>query len=365
MGKDRICDDRGAAGMAGGRFSAIATDANRARTRGIGRSGRIRAARAAMTQQQTEPLATVPAGAPSRSDAVKARFYLSVLCLGWGVTWPMMGIALREIPPFTMRVSGLILGAITLTSLALLQGRSLMIRQPRTWAHLAAAALFNIVAFSIFTPFAQLHAETSRVAILVYTMPIWATLMARRILGERVTATRAVALILCIAGMAVLIYPLALLEFPIGILFALGAAASWAAGTVYLKWANLHDDPMVVALWQGVIGFLVLGTVLPVVEGWPQLGQAHIGAILALIFAGVVGSGVSNFLWFDIVRRLPATTASLGILSSPVIGVVSSMLMLGERPTAADIIGFALIFAASACVLLRPQDAERLPPDRI
>jgi len=45
-------------------------------------------------------------------------------------------------------------------------------------------------------------------------------------------------------------------------------------------------------------------------------------------------------------------TASLGVLSAPVIGVLSSMLILGERPTAADFVGFALIFAASACVLI-------------
>ena len=340
-------------------FSAIATDANRARTRGIGRSGRICAARTAMTQQQTEPLATAPAGARSRSDAVKARFFLIVLCLGWGVTWPMMGIALREIPPFSMRVSSLLLGVITLAALAWLQGHELWIRSPRTWAHLAAASLFNIVGFSTFTPLAQLNAETSRVAIVVYTMPVWATLFARAVLRERVTATRAVALALCVAGMAVLIYPLATLGVPVGILFALGAAASWAAGTVYLKWANLDEDPMVVALWQVVIGFIVLSVVLVLVEGSPHLGQAHLPAILALIFAGVVGSGISNFLWFDIVRRVPATTASLGILSSPVVGVVSSVLMLGERPTAADIVGFTLIFAASACVLLRPQDARQ------
>ena len=72
-----------------------------------------------------------------------------------------------------------------------------------------------------------------------------------------------------------------------------------------------------------------------------------------------MGSGISYFLWFDIVRRLPATTASLGILASPVAGVISSMLILGERPTLADGIGFALMFAASACVLLQPQDAAR------
>ena len=47
-------------------------------------------------------------------------------------------------------------------------------------------------------------------------------------------------------------------------------------------------------------------------------------------------------------------TASLGVLSVPVVGVVASMILLGERPTVPDIIGFALIFAAAACVLLAP-----------
>lgn len=309
-----------------------------------------------MTSPDPEQHAGAPASAPTPSEAIKARVFLIVLCLGWGITWPMMSIALREIPPFSMRTASLILGAITLIALALLQGRSLRIRSLRTWAHLGAASFFNIVMFSICTPFAQLHADTSRVAIVVYTMPIWATLLARPVLGERLTPTRTVALLLCIVGMAVLIYPLALLGVPIGILFAIGAAASWAAGTVYLKWARLDDDPMTVAVWQVVIGFVVLGAMLPVVEGSLKLTQAHLGAMLALIFAGVVGSGISNFLWFDIVRRLPATTASLGVLSSPVIGVIASVLMLGERPTLADIIGFALIFAASACVVLRPQE---------
>ena len=48
-------------------------------------------------------------------------------------------------------------------------------------------------------------------------------------------------------------------------------------------------------------------------------------------------------------------TASLGVLCVPVVGVVSSMLILGDRPTVTDLIGFALIFAASVCVLLGPQ----------
>jgi len=157
-----------------------------------------------MASPQPSHVAAAPVGAQTRAEAIKARVFLVVLCIGWGVTWPMMSIALSEIPPFSMRVTGLVLGAITLTSLARLQGISLRLPSWWTFAHLCAASLFNIVAFSIFTPFAQLHAETSRVAIVVYTMPIWATLLALPILRERLTATRALALVLCIAGMAVL-----------------------------------------------------------------------------------------------------------------------------------------------------------------
>jgi drug/metabolite transporter (DMT)-like permease len=52
-------------------------------------------------------------------------------------------------------------------------------------------------------------------------------------------------------------------------------------------------------------------------------------------------------------------TASLGVLASPAVGVVASVIMLGERPTLPDMVGFALILAASACVLLAPGT----PPD--
>jgi drug/metabolite transporter (DMT)-like permease len=271
-----------------------------------------------------------------------------------------MRIALTEIPPFSMRVASLFLGAALLTMLARLQGRDLAIRNRRTWVHICIASLFNIVAFSIFTPFAQLAAETSRVAILVYTMPIWAALFALPILGERMTTMRAVALTLCTSGVAILIAPLADFGVPIGLLLALGAAMSWAAGTVYLKWAKLDGDPMAITIWQLVFGIVVVTACLPVFEGSLHL-NASWEALLAMVYSGAVGSGISYFLWFDIVRRLPATTASLGILATPVIGVVSAMIVLGERPTWADAIGFALMLSASACVVLRPDGTSRAP----
>jgi drug/metabolite transporter (DMT)-like permease len=73
-----------------------------------------------------------------------------------------------------------------------------------------------------------------------------------------------------------------------------------------------------------------------------------------MAFSGMIGSGLCYLMWFEVVRRLPASTASLGALSVPVVGIAASALILGERPTLPDLVGFALIFCAAAAVLLEP-----------
>ena len=60
-----------------------------------------------------------------------------------------------------------------------------------------------------------------------------------------------------------------------------------------------------------------------------------------------MGSGLAYFLWFGIIGRVPAMTASLGVLSAPVIGVVSTAMLLGEFRRWRTSIGYVLIFAAS------------------
>ena len=299
--------------------------------------------------------------ASGRAD-IGARLMLVILCFIWGVTWPLMRIALYEIPPLSMRATTAAFGALTLYLACRFQGRSLRISSAKAWLHVTIASLLNIVAFTVFGSFAQLTAATSRVTILAYTMPIWAVLLAWPLLGERPTRMQAAALGLCGAGLAILIYPLTATAIPPGIWLALITGVSWAAGTVYMKWARIQADPMGVASWQVTIAFIVIAACLLIFEGRPHLAGASAIALACTVFTGVFANGVAYGLWFAIVRRLPAVTASLGVLGSPVIGVAASMLILGERPTIADFVGFGLIFAASACVLLaRPAPPAGVP----
>ena len=199
---------------------------------------------------------------------------------------------------------------------------------------------------------AMMFAATGRVAMLAYTMPIWAALFAWLVLGDRLLRIHIAALALCVAGMTILIWPLAQTTSLVGLLIAMSIAVSWAAGTVYVKWARMTGDPEANAAWQVVIAFAIVLLLLPFFEGGLHLSQAHSKAFGAAIFAGLVGSGLAYFLWFGIIGRVSAMTASLGVLSAPVIGVVSTALLLGEIPTFSDVIGYVLILAASICVLL-------------
>jgi len=285
---------------------------------------------------------------------IQARLTLVALCLIWGLTWPMMKIALNEMPPFSMRTLTAGLGALALLAICLAKRRSLRVSGGKAWAHVVIASLLNMVGFSLLSAFAQIAAATSRVAILTYAMPIWALLLAWLVLGERPGRIQAVAFALCAGGLAVLIRPLATTGVPLGLLLAVGSGFSWAAGTVYLKWARIDADPMGAAVWQLAIGFVVIVACLLIFDGGLDLHSADAGALAALIFVGVMGNAVAYAMWFDLVPVVPAATAALGILGIPVLGVLSTVLIVGDRLTGADILGFTFIFAASACVLLFP-----------
>jgi drug/metabolite transporter (DMT)-like permease len=296
----------------------------------------------------------VPNPAAHATVDATARLMLVGVSLAWGLTWPAMKLALNEIPPFSMRVGTCALATLTLFAFAWLQQRDVRIGGAVAGVHLAVAGSLNVAIFVLFTAFAQLATTTSRVTVLTYTMPIWAALLARPILGERLNVMRGVSLLLCAVGLSVLTYPLIGSSDLIGLGLALATAVSWAAGTVYLKWARIDADPIVISLWQLVVALVVTIAGLLLFEGSLHLWPVSQPALWALVFCALAGSAFAYLLWFEIVRRLPAMTASLGVLSVPVVGTVASVLMLGEQPTIPDIIGFVLILTAAACVLLTP-----------
>jgi drug/metabolite transporter (DMT)-like permease len=305
------------------------------------------------------------AAKPGLSDATVAKLLLVALSFCWGLSWSAMRIALDEVSPWSMRLISYAIGAATLLVLIKAQGRSLAIPRGRDWLHIVVAALFLAVGFGVAGTFAQLMANTSRVIIVNYSMPVWGTLMAYFVLRERINARAGIGLALCVAGLSVLVYPVAetSVREPIGLLLALGCALAWGAGTVYMKWARIRGDLVAITFWQIMVGVLTFVLLYLSFEGLPNLEPLQWRTWAGLLYTGILGTGMAYFIWFNIIGRLSTATASLGSLMNPVVGVIGAVIVLGDRPTVSDWIGFALIFGAAACVLIpqRQRSAAQTP----
>jgi len=292
---------------------------------------------------------------PRKSADVVASAKLLVVVMGvaWGFNWVAARIILAVLPPWTMRALGIGLGDLTLFAAALLTGVSLAVPRGER-QKILVAGLFNVAIFNVCSAYAQIYGTTSRAIVIAYSMPIWSALLAHFVLREKLNAVKLFALVLCAAGLAILIFPLARTGFPFGALFALICAFSWAAGTVYLKWAKIRAATLAIAAWQLLFGWLMLAGGTLLFEGVPHLWPLPTYIVAWIGYNGLIGMGLAYFLWFVVVDRLPATTASLGSLLVPVVGVIGSAWLVGERPSLTDVIGFACIFAAAASVLLQP-----------
>ncbi len=290
---------------------------------------------------------------PKPGSPGTAKLLVVLLAFAWGLNWIAAAIALREVSPWSLRVAGSGIGAITLFAAAIITGHGLRI--PRgEHLHVMIAGFFNVAAFQILSGFAQLSGATSRAIIITYSMPIWTTMLSTVVLGEKLNRIRIIAFGLCVAGLSVLLWPLFINGFPPFVFYSLGCALSWCVATVYIKWAKVKIEPLANAAWQLLFGLLFIAAGTLAFEGSPHLWPVNNDVVLAVLFVGLFGVGLAHFLWWSIIGRLPAITASLGSLIVPVVGVTASAIYLGERLTIPDMVGFALIFAAAACVLLQP-----------
>ena len=268
-----------------------------------------------------------------------------VSALFWGLNWPAVKLALAGFSPWTLRAVGLGVGATLLAVMAKAMRRSLAVPAGHRTA-LVIAAFLSVAGFNICAVFAQLAMPTSRAAILTFTMPLWAALFAALFAGERIDRLRAVALGCGAAGLALLAKPywpaLAAGTLPAGLVYVLGAAISWAAGTVYTKHRGLPGDPLGLTAWQLGIGaaFAACGAIafeVPRID----LGSPIVAG--AFVYHVVLALALAYFLWFQLLERVPSATAALGTLLIPVFAVAGSTVILDEQPTLTDFVGFGLI----------------------
>jgi drug/metabolite transporter (DMT)-like permease len=268
-------------------------------------------------------------------DAQRRSRRIGLLCLaitavGWGLNWPVIKLILREWPPLFARGAAGLAAALGLAAVALMR-RERMTVPSHAFGRLSLAAALNVFAWMGFSTIAMVWLRVAEGALLVYTMPIWATLIAWPLRGARPTFRDLAALALGLTGIGVLLagsgFALEAGKLP-GVLLALGAAVLFALGTV-LGVSAIPLPPIALTAWQVGLGcapMVVAGLLFekPRFDAFSPAGWA------SMAYMTVVPMGVCYLTWFAASRRLPAAMASTGMLVVPLVGVLSAAPIVGE-----------------------------------
>lgn len=292
------------------------------------------------------------------NDAARrsALIALAVLSLVWGFNWIVMKAVLAFVGPLTFSAMRYVFGTAVLFAVLALRGENLA---PTPWRDTLLIGLAQTTGFQVLVQFALIAGGAGKTALLAYTMPFWVIPLAWLLLGDRPNARQWACIAIAAAGLVLVLEPWNVRVGLASALLALAGGASWAIGTVLAKRLFLATpvSPLRLTAWQMLYGTtLLVALALCVHERATVWSPTLIGA---LVYNGLLSSGLGWAMWLFIVQRLPTNVAGLASLITPLIGIGLAWALLGERPDLSESIGIAVIMIALFGVLRPRASATR------
>ena len=284
---------------------------------------------------------------------------LLVVWLVWGSTYLAIRVADRSIPPFAMAAARYLTAGAVLYPLAWLGSRRRQAAAPRPagchassrlaqWGGMAVVGTLLLAFGNGGVSYAEQTLPSGLAALLVASVPLWMALADWVINGQRIPLRGWIALVLGLAGIAVLARPSengAVLP----VLVVLGASISWGIGSV------LAGSPLVGSGMEMLSGGIVLTGLAAATGELTHIDPAHVStqSLLGLLYLIGPGSLLALTCYVIAPRRLPTAAVSTYAYVNPVVAVSLGALFLGERPTLATLLGGAIVVLSVAMLLIR------------
>ncbi len=267
---------------------------------------------------------------------------LGGLAVVWGANWIMMKLALAHAHPVLFNAQRSALAVAGLFALMAARGATL---RPPPWRAVLVTALLQTTLNFGSTTMALAGGGAGRTSVLVFTMPFWTLLLAWPFLHERVRGMQWLAIALAVAGLVLVVDPWRWSGDVAPKAWAVLSGFGWAGGTVAMKYfqRDRRMDMLGFIAWQMLVGSIPF-VVAPLFLELPPT-QWSVAQVLLLGYVGLVASAAGFVAWVEILRWLPAGTASLSMFAVPVIALLLSMAVFGEALTPGEWSGIACIGA--------------------
>jgi drug/metabolite transporter (DMT)-like permease len=290
---------------------------------------------------------------PAASDGLSIRAaaaFLAIVVVAWGTNWPVTKMIVHEMPPLWSTAIRCAVAAAAVAPLLWATG-SFIIPRRGDMPVVLSTGLLHMAAFSALVAAGLQFVPAGRAIVLGYTTPIWVAVGARIFLSEAITPRRAVGIAIGLAGLAVIFASRGFDWSDHNALFGSGllltAAFCWAANIVYVRAHNWISTPFQLVFWQLLLAAVVLSAVAMITEGVPRITWSSRLTELVL-YSGILCTALAHWAMSMVNRSLPAITTSLGLLATPVLGIISAAIVLNEPIEPSLFLAMALIVGGIA-----------------
>lgn len=279
--------------------------------------------------------------------------WLVFLALGlmWGSSYLFIKIGVQDFGTFTLVALRLSIGAALLWTFMRL-ARKRLPRDPRVYGHLVVMAIVNITIPFLLITWAEQSVESALAAIITSLVPLFVVVLAPMFIHDEPLRVNG------IIGLAVGFIGVVVLTSReltgggsnlLSEIALVGSSISYAAGAVYSRRNVRGLDPMIPATFQVTFAALITAATALVLEHPWDARPGPQGAF-AIVWLGLLGSGLAYFAFFRLLGRWGATRTALVAYIIPVVGVVLGFIVLQEPIDARIILGTALIIGGVALV---------------
>lgn len=247
----------------------------------------------------------------------------------WGLTFLSTKVAVIELKPMTLALLRFVIATLLLPPIVWLSRTSLAVK----WKDLpliAASGFIGVTLYFFFENNGIMRLSASESSIIIGTIPVLTLIVDIAFYRLRIRPSVVAGILLSFVGVALIVVRSEAAKVsPGGYLFMIGAAVSWVAYTFITKPIAGRYPLLTITFWQ--IFFGMLGCVpFALIEGQSIVGLSF-PVILNVLFLGILASAVGYWLYVLVLDKLGTSRASVFINLIPVVSVVTSFFVLGER----------------------------------
>ena len=272
---------------------------------------------------------------------------LLIAILFWGFAYVVTKSGLDAVPPMMFALLRYAVASLLLVPLALARGGLKRLPHPIPWRTLFLMAITGVALYYVLFNLALAYTSASRTALIQSAFPAIVAVMAVFWLRERVTRQRFTGIGLAIVGVVLIVAAQddASARNPLlGNALAFASVLSWGTYTILAK--RISDaDPIAVTAVISLIGTVMLVPAALIENADVALSSIPRDGWLAIVYLGGLASAASYLLYSRALRDIDASLVGAFINLSPVIGVVSGVLILGEALTTSAIVGGVMVLA--------------------